>query len=192
MLTFVSDKHQEPTGPNRLPSLPGEPDPDGAFAQCLRAAREAARLTQQQVADKMSGRGYPMRQNTISTIEGGSRLVWLGEAVALADIVGVSLTELLAAPGDTDLQKAVAAVSGAERNVRRRQDEVAKASAVAEQAQAELGMAEAALDAARQQLRYARKHVVNPHPDSLPPLDPYARGGSTDPYEVPRPETRRK
>lgn len=109
----VSDIPQEPPGPNRLPLLPGEPDPDAVFARCLRAAREAAGLTQKQLADHMTGRGYQMRQGTISKIEAAERFVWLGEAISLAEAVGASLTDLLTPPPEPgDLAKAIAERAG--------------------------------------------------------------------------------
>lgn len=82
------------------------PDPDAVFAQCLRVAREMAGLTQQQLADAMSAAGYPMRQNTISTIEAGTRKVWLGEAMFLAGFVGMTLGDLLVPPPDERLHDA--------------------------------------------------------------------------------------
>ena len=144
--------------------LPGEPDPDAAFAQCLRVAREAARLTQQQVAEAMSGRGYPMRQNTISKIEAGDRLVWLGEAVALAEIVGVSLAELAAGPPvPGEFVQAIAERAGYLRRRSAVNAVIAETQAALARAQKERARVEEAITAADQKIEslYRRKGDVD-------------------------------
>ena len=80
---LVRDIPQDTPGSNRLPPLrPAESD--AILARRLRALREAAQLTQRQLADRMAGAGYQMHQTTIAKIESGDRPVTIGEAVAAA------------------------------------------------------------------------------------------------------------
>lgn len=157
----VSDIPQDLSGPNRLPLLPGEPDPDAVFAQCLRAAREASGLTQQQLADQMTRAGYRMRQGTVSKIEAGDRPVWLGEAVNLARIVGVDLTDLTE-PGNGErgeLPVALAEVAGHQRNVEALEDVARRAQADADDAQVALDLARTHLDAARLRVEMIKRRT---------------------------------
>jgi transcriptional regulator with XRE-family HTH domain len=86
-----------------LPPLPDEADPDAVFARRVRQLRESAGLTQRQVADQMTGAGYRMHQTTIAKIEADDpRPVYVGEAVTLARILGVSLSDLLSEPTEVD------------------------------------------------------------------------------------------
>jgi transcriptional regulator with XRE-family HTH domain len=74
-------------------------DPERILGQRLRALREDAGLTQEQVAVRMQGAGHPaIRQNTIWKIESGRRPVRVNEAVTLAGILGIPLDGLLADP----------------------------------------------------------------------------------------------
>lgn len=68
---------------------------DAAFAEALREARIGARLSQDDVAEQMTERGYEFHQTTIGKIERGNRRVTVGEAVELADIVGFPLALLV-------------------------------------------------------------------------------------------------
>lgn len=92
---LVTDNHQDASGTNKLPSWS---DPDGVLARRVRALRETSDLTQREIADKMTAAGYRMHQTTIAKIESGERPVYVGEAVALAGILGVSLEQLLTEP----------------------------------------------------------------------------------------------
>lgn len=78
--------------------MPGEADPDAVLARRVRKLREAAQVTQKQLAAKMTGSGHQMYQTTIAKIEAGERPVIIGEAVALALVLGVSLAELVTDP----------------------------------------------------------------------------------------------
>jgi transcriptional regulator with XRE-family HTH domain len=73
---------------------------DAFFAANLRAAREAAGLSQEALAAKMAAAGHPMRQQVIARVEAGQRPVRLGEAIALAEAVG-STPGALAQPQGT-------------------------------------------------------------------------------------------
>jgi transcriptional regulator with XRE-family HTH domain len=63
----------------------------------LRAARQRARLPQQHIATVMAlTHGYTTwRQTTVGRVETGERSLQLGEALAVADIVGVTLADLV-------------------------------------------------------------------------------------------------
>lgn len=104
----MTDISQDAPGHNRLPPLPGEPDRDAIFAQRVRVLREAAQLTQRQVADKMTFAGYRMHQTTIAKIEAGERPVYVGEAVALAGVLGVGIGDLITEPREGDVITALA------------------------------------------------------------------------------------
>jgi len=115
---LVRDIPQDTPGSNRLPPLPGEADADEILARRLRALREAAQLTQRQLADRMAGAGYQMHQTTIAKIEAGQRPVIVGEAVAFARIIGVDLADLVTEPPDdvsAELAQALAELGSCER-----------------------------------------------------------------------------
>jgi transcriptional regulator with XRE-family HTH domain len=63
----------------------------------LRAARQRARLPQQHIATVMAmTHGYSTwRQTTVGRVETGERSLQLGEALAVADIIGVTLSDLV-------------------------------------------------------------------------------------------------
>jgi FtsZ-interacting cell division protein YlmF/DNA-binding XRE family transcriptional regulator len=64
------------------------------FAANLRAAREASGVSQERLADEMAARGWPWRQQTVTRVENGRRMVRLGEAKAVAEILDMSLDQL--------------------------------------------------------------------------------------------------
>jgi len=70
------------------------PSADEAFAAAIRAKREAKGLTQEDLAKHMTMRGFDFHQQTIYKIEKGSRKVTVGEAVSLAEAVGVPVETL--------------------------------------------------------------------------------------------------
>ncbi len=73
-----------------------EPVPAGdIFAAAVFAGRQAAGLTQKQLADRMTETGARMHPNTISKIESGDRPVSLSEAVQFARLFGSSLDGLV-------------------------------------------------------------------------------------------------
>lgn len=89
------------------------------FALKLRARREAAGLTQQQLAGQVNAAGYRMYQSTIAKIETGSRAIRLNDAVALAAALDLPLTDLLD-DGDASHRAVTAAriLRAAERQLR--------------------------------------------------------------------------
>ena len=64
---------------------------EARFAANLRILRESRRMSQERLAQEMVARGWPWRQQTVTKIENGQRMVRFGEAMALASILGVSL-----------------------------------------------------------------------------------------------------
>jgi FtsZ-interacting cell division protein YlmF/transcriptional regulator with XRE-family HTH domain len=64
------------------------------FAENLRLTRESNGVSQVRLAQEMSDRGWPWRQQTVTRIENGQRTIRLGEARAVAEILGVSLDRL--------------------------------------------------------------------------------------------------
>jgi transcriptional regulator with XRE-family HTH domain len=73
-------------------------DPQRILGMRLRALREAAGLSQGQLAQRMTDAGFSMHQTTIGKIELNERDVSVNEAVALASVLGVALADLLADP----------------------------------------------------------------------------------------------
>jgi transcriptional regulator with XRE-family HTH domain len=159
---LMEDIHQDAPGRNKLPPLPGEADPDAVLARRLRELRETARLTQRQLADRMTGAGYQMHQTTIAKIEAGQRPVIVGEAVALARIIGVDLAALVtepAAPDSRELANAKAALAAAERDVDSQRHQVAERAAILASAQEQLDRAQAALQGAQDRFRHAKDQL---------------------------------
>lgn len=99
---FVADIPQDVPGRNLLErlrrQLRQEADPERVLAQRARGLRVKAQMTQQQVAEQMTARGFSMVQSAIANIEGGRRPVRVNEAAALADVLGVDLEDLLVMP----------------------------------------------------------------------------------------------
>jgi transcriptional regulator with XRE-family HTH domain len=92
---------------------------DATFARRLRLVREAAGMTQQQLADAMAATGNKIHRSTIGKIESGDRPVTIGEAVQLAGIVGVPL-EVLATDLPDDAWERIAYSNRVKANVRLR------------------------------------------------------------------------
>ncbi len=64
------------------------------FAANLRAIRDERGISQGRLADEMAARGWPWRQQTVTRVETGRRMVRLGEAKAVAEILHTSLDRL--------------------------------------------------------------------------------------------------
>lgn len=67
---------------------------DRYFAANLRMIRERRGISQVTIAQEMAARGFPWRQQTVTRIESGLRMVRLGEARAVAEILRVTLDRL--------------------------------------------------------------------------------------------------
>lgn len=104
---------QEPTATNGVPvedADRGDAE-EKWFGINLRAAREAAGLSQSDVARAMSDAGHAWYQTTTSRVEAGDRPVRLTEARQLAELVGVSLDDLVRPPRYIQLRRFVAETS---------------------------------------------------------------------------------
>jgi transcriptional regulator with XRE-family HTH domain len=71
------------------------------FAANLRGVREDSRMSQYALAQEMSERGWPWRQQTVARVETGQRMVRLGEATAIAEILQVPLDMLILPRGES-------------------------------------------------------------------------------------------
>lgn len=80
---------------------------DDKFAEAFRIARQAANLSQAEVAQQMRDYGYEMSQPVVGKIERGERRVTIGEGEALSSIVGVSTRVLLEGPARLRLDRGV-------------------------------------------------------------------------------------
>jgi transcriptional regulator with XRE-family HTH domain len=70
------------------------------FGQRTKAARMEAGLTQAQLQDRLASRGIKIDSSGLTRIEAGQREPRLSEALALADVLGFGLANLLTpAPG---------------------------------------------------------------------------------------------
>lgn len=69
------------------------------FAANLRAIREERAMPQGRLAEEMAARGWPWHQQTVTRVETGRRMVRLGEAQAVAEILETSL-DMLTLPTD--------------------------------------------------------------------------------------------
>jgi transcriptional regulator with XRE-family HTH domain len=71
------------------PAFPDEAE--RRLAANLRILRERRGISQVKLAQEMVAREWPWRQQTVARVENGQRMIRLGEAVALASILSVSL-----------------------------------------------------------------------------------------------------
>jgi transcriptional regulator with XRE-family HTH domain len=70
-------------------------DVDAAFSEALRATRERRSMTQGELAQQMSARGFDFHQQTVTKVENGRRKVTIGEATAMAAILEAPLEALI-------------------------------------------------------------------------------------------------
>lgn len=89
------DDEEQTTGGDETPELTEE-----RFAANLRAVREAAGMSQGRLAEEMTARGWPWHQQTVTRVENGRRMVRLGEAKAVAEILETSLDRLTQPTGE--------------------------------------------------------------------------------------------
>lgn len=73
----------------------GRDETEARIAQRVRAIREAIGMSQAQVAEAMTKRGYSWQQVTTYKVEKGERKLYLAEARSLAGILGVMIDDLL-------------------------------------------------------------------------------------------------
>ena len=67
--------------------LPSPDDTEQRFAANLRLLRERQDISQVKLAQEMAARGWPWRQQTVTRVENGQRMIRFGEATALAEIL---------------------------------------------------------------------------------------------------------
>lgn len=67
------------------------------FGQRVRELRTGRGWSQEKLAEEMTVRGFQLHQTQVGKIESGARPVHLGEVHMLADVLGVALTDLIAA-----------------------------------------------------------------------------------------------
>lgn len=138
-----------------LPAVQGLPADmaDAVFAGRLRVIREAAGLTQQQLAGLMSRTGGRIHRSAIAKMESGDRTVSVGEAVQLAAILGTGVAELITDPGpDNEEGRARQARVEAQVRLRSAEHEAARRHDLMEEAQLLYAHALEAVEQARQQL----------------------------------------
>jgi transcriptional regulator with XRE-family HTH domain len=66
-------------------------DAEQRFAANLRLLRERQGISQVKLAQEMAARGWPWRQQTVTRLENGQRMIRFGEATALAEILDTPL-----------------------------------------------------------------------------------------------------
>lgn len=66
-------------------------DAEQRFAANLRLLRERQGISQVKLAQEMAARGWPWRQQTVTRVENGQRMIRFGEATALAEILDTPL-----------------------------------------------------------------------------------------------------
>jgi transcriptional regulator with XRE-family HTH domain len=116
-------------------------DIDANIAANVRAYREAAGMSQEELAQQMADRGFPFTQATVWKIERGQRPVRAGELIALGDLFGrILVTDLTRHPDAT-----------------RHEVQLERANAAAAAAYAALKSAAAAYLEAQVQLTYAAR-----------------------------------
>ncbi len=80
-----------------------ETSAEAAFAASLKQARTLMGLTQAEVAEEMSKRGFKWHPPTVYKVENGERQIQLGEALELARILNRSVDDM--AKPETDAQR---------------------------------------------------------------------------------------
>ena len=132
---LVTDIPQDPPGPDY--------DYDAIFARRLRLLREAARLTQRQLADRMTQAGCRMLQTTVSKVEAGERPVSVGEAATFAAVLGTGVSALVDARVDSrDLDDWLEYLGALNEKVERAREQVARSLARVDDDRARLEVAE--------------------------------------------------
>ena len=75
-----------------------EASAEAAFAARLREVRTKKRMTQADIAEAMSKRGFKWHAPTVYKVENGERQIQLGEAVTLAQILGMPVEDMVTSP----------------------------------------------------------------------------------------------
>ena len=109
-----------------MSQTPTEETGDERFGPAFAAARKARGLSQEDVSAEMERRGHHVALTAISRLEKSQRKVTVGEAIALASIVG-STVEELAGAADPRLAVAFSTASRLERVLARAAAEYGRA-----------------------------------------------------------------
>ena len=107
-------------------------DVEGTFRRGVRTWRELHGWSQTELAQRMGDRGFPFHQATVYKLEDGQRPTRLAEAVALAEVLEVPLTNLIGP--DAPERVARFELARAARRVKEAQGEVEQWQAEVEQA----------------------------------------------------------
>lgn len=121
-------------------------DPDEIFRVQVRQRRTALGWSQQRLTDELVKLGYPWHQTTVAKVEAGQRRLSLGEATALARVLGGSLAEM-ASESVADMDTRIRDLRHQERILMER----------------ELEDIEKALSAAHEHAFTARSHMAEAH-----------------------------
>jgi transcriptional regulator with XRE-family HTH domain len=73
---------------------PERPSAEAAFAENLKALRSSASMTQAQLSEQMSIRGFKWHPATVYKVENGERQIQLAEAVEIARIFDTSVEDM--------------------------------------------------------------------------------------------------
>lgn len=73
------------------------------FRSRMKTRREQQGLTQTELAKRLKAYGLPFHQQTIQRVEAGDRPLRLDEAFAIAEVLGVELTDMVFASRETDV-----------------------------------------------------------------------------------------
>ena len=85
-------------------------DTEQRFAANVRLLRERQGISQVKLAQEMAARGWPWRQQTVTRVENGQRMIRFGEATALAGILHTPLERFTRPASEAnDLEKVRAA-----------------------------------------------------------------------------------
>ncbi|SMX99195.1 helix-turn-helix domain-containing protein [Brevibacterium linens] len=123
-----------------------ERSPEGSFAARLREERRRRGLSQAEVAERLSARlEVTIDKSALARMERGERSIRLNEAVALAEILQVTLLRLVGESGDgpnARVRRALDELENAEVLLRAATEEVERRGAQVEEARARLAEVE--------------------------------------------------
>lgn len=87
------------------------------FVSAVRDAVDAQQMTQQELADAMTGRGHRWHQATVYKVLSGSRRVTLEEAVDLAAILDEDLTTMAVPKHEANMRRSMVGANAALKNI---------------------------------------------------------------------------
>jgi transcriptional regulator with XRE-family HTH domain len=72
-----------------------QPEIERAFATALKELRRERKLSQIDFAAKLTAQGRPLSKSMVTWLESGRTRITLADALAIADLFGISLAEML-------------------------------------------------------------------------------------------------